>query len=389
MAVKDKAEAEAVSLANSSIPETPSPSKIPRTTLSRLEQSPADGSATPELDTVLYLAFGSNLCAETFLGKRKIQPLSSINVTAPSLRLTFSIPGLPYLEPCFANTAPRKIPKEPLLPDPQNPAPVVPPPIADPDGPPTWDKGLVGVVYEVTKEDYARILATEGGGSSYHEIVVPCLAIPPRMQVPENPGGVIPKPFLARTLCMPILPEIPTKPEESKMSDGEDSGDGDDDKNKKRKGWWWWLTRNRQRPDPEYAEPSLRYLNLIRTGAAEHELPDEYQAYLAALHSYTVTRTSQKMARLAMAIMWGPAIIVIFSLGSMLADKESGRVPTWYAGVMTGMFNCVWWSYDVVFKRVFGDGERTMERDEEERAWWVFGRREGRIRLCAGDEGRS
>src|SRR5262245_9154043 len=42
--------------------------------------------------SVLYLAYGSNLCNETFRGVRGIKPLSQINVVVPSLRLTFDLP---------------------------------------------------------------------------------------------------------------------------------------------------------------------------------------------------------------------------------------------------------------------------------------------------------
>ena len=108
--------------------------------------------------TVLYLAYGSNLCNETFLGKRAIRPLSQINVMVPSLRLTFDLPGIPYSEPCFANTALRS------------------PDALDHDDDDyhknRWHKGLIGVVYEVTLSDYAHIIATEGGGSSYKDILV-------------------------------------------------------------------------------------------------------------------------------------------------------------------------------------------------------------------------
>lgn len=398
MASEAKAEAEHVLLPVPDMTGTPSPSKIPRTSTLRLEQSPADGTAAGGPDTILYLAFGSNLCAETFLGRRKISPLSQLNVTCPSLRLTFSIPGLPYMEPCFANTAVREIPKEPALPDPRNPAPVIPPPVDDPeDAPPRWEKGLVGVVYEVTKEDYAKIIATEGGGSGYQEIVVPCLAIPPRIQVPENPGGIIPKPFLAHTLCMPILPDLPQKPGDGKgakrtqYSDSEDnSGGGDDDNDDDdggNKGWWWrFIRRGRQRPDPDYAQPSERYLNLLRTGAAEHELPDEYQAYLAALRPFTTTTWRQKVGKAVMGLMWGPLLMTTFGLGSLIAD-DKGKVPTWYAGCMTGTFSCIWVSYDWILKPLFGDGERTMEKKGEKKvAWWRLGARGGQIRLPAGDE---
>ena len=346
------------------LPDPPLPSTSPRarrTSIARLEQSAVE-APTPgtEPDTVLYLAFGSNLCAETFQGKRGIRPLSEVNVTAPTLRLTFSIPGLPYAEPCFANTAPRKIPEDEIG-DPRKP---MLPPIEDPNKVPRWDKGLVGVVYEVTRKDYKKIMATEGGGSSYKEIVVPCLAIPPAMSVPEGPGNGVPRPFFARTLCMPFIPSIP--------GDGDGEGHGEGHVEGEGKGWWKWLTRGAQRPAEDYAQPSERYLNLLRTGAVEHELPEEYQRYLAALQAYRITSTRQKIGKWLMMLMWGPGVVLLMSLGVLLAD-EDGKMPAWAAAVLSVLTRAMWWSYDAVFKPLFGDGERTVGGEER--------KGEGKIRL--------
>lgn len=353
-----KSETEASLLPDPPLPSTTTRAR--RTSEARLEQSAVDGPALApdaEPDTVLYLAFGSNLCAETFQGKRGIRPLSEVNVTAPSLRLTFSIPGLPYTEPCFANTAPRKIPEDGIG-DPRKP---MLPPIEDPvAGEPRWDKGLVGVVYEVTRKDYKRIMATEGGGSSYKEILVPCLAIPPAVGVPEGPGGGVPRPFFARTLCMPFIPSVPG----DGHSEGHVEGEG--------KGWWKWLTRGAQRPAEDYAQPSERYLNLLRTGAAEHELPGDYQRYLAALQSYTIRSTRQKVGKWLMILAWGPGVVLIMALGVLLADKD-GKMPAWAAAVSSVLGRAMWWSYDAVFRPLFGDGERTVGGEE--------GREEGKIRL--------
>ena len=129
-------------------------SSIPPTSESRIAEALVSNAEPPTTSSVLYLAYGSNLCAKTFLGVRGIRPISQVNVSAPSLSLTFDLPGTPYGEPCFANTSPRKIPRVPL---PTDPPIVLPPPPTD-----GWDKGLIGVVYEVTPEDYSKIIATEG-----------------------------------------------------------------------------------------------------------------------------------------------------------------------------------------------------------------------------------
>lgn len=356
-------------------------SAIPRTSATRLAQQ--DACPTPFPDepiaastlpaaaapkSILYLAYGSNLCAETFQGRRGIRPLSQINVSAPSLRLTFDLPGLPYAEPCFANTAPRKIPKVPkeppkLPPDLPHP-PVNPRAVEDGKtlpGDPVWDKGLIGVVYEVTPEDFAKIMATEGGGASYADILVPCLPLPPRMGVPEKPGWPeLPKMFLAHTL---YAPRLPGKPGDGDGEDGEEGGKC------KMPSWLRRLVKKLilpvRRPEQDYAQPSARYLKLIRDGAREHELPDEYQRYLAELKPYTVTRLSQRIGMVLLTVLFGPLVMLGIFAGQLFAD-ESGRMPRWLAVYMAVLLNVIWIAYDSVFKPVFGDGERTEETDRHE-----------------------
>jgi hypothetical protein len=290
-------------------PHHPAP-KLPLTSPSRL--------ADPSAKTFLYLAYGSNLSAETFKGARGIKPLSSTPVHVPTLSLTFDLPGLPYQEPCFANTSYRKPPPFPPFP---------PSSFADEKGPSTekdkyrkdrWHKGLIGVVYEVTPEDYITIIATEGGGASYQDVLVPCFILPPGLaSVPAMPSGV---PFAAHTLFCP-----PT---------------------------------SRSRPDPSYAQPSARYLKLITDGAAENRLPADYRAWLFSLRPYERTRSRQEVGRALLLGFWGPVIVVVFGLTKIFAD-EDGRVPSWLVVVLNAVFAGVWRSYDLGFKRVCGDGERT------------------------------
>lgn len=217
----------------SSIPPT-SPERISAASSKEPLETPLLFSSSPlaapylATDTVLYLAYGSNLAAETFLGVRGIRPLSATNVSVPTLRLTFDLAGIAYKEPCFANVAPRKLPKPPKLPPgfPDPPEIPHPPPgytvppvnaaaaqdaparlMATAYGDRGWDKGLVGVVYEVTAADYATILRTEGGGAAYKDIMVPCLEIPTRPPgIPEKPSPPeVPRPFWAHTLYAPII----------------------------------------------------------------------------------------------------------------------------------------------------------------------------------------
>ncbi|KAJ5019491.1 Gamma-glutamyl cyclotransferase gliK [Colletotrichum sp. SAR 10_99] len=345
-------------------------SSIPGTSPSRLAAASSESSS--EATSVLYLAYGSNLSAETFLGARGIRPLSQTNVSAPALSLIFDLPGLPYREPCFANTTPRKVPQ---LPDPSDPPKLPPvPPLPQPPhstadvekGAPTktppdlgWSKGLYGVVYEVTPEDYATIVATEGGGSSYLDILTPCISLPPRVSVPEKPPIDIPKPFFAHTLYSPAIPEDDNKPP-SKHDD-------DDDKpSDPRKKWYYHLITPPRRPDPTYAQPSARYLKLITDGAAEHELPDDYQAWLASLQPYTVTSCRQQLAQWLLTAVFFPVMLLFFQLNKWVANKE-GKVPLWLGVSLSVVFNMLWMGYDAVLKPVFGDGERTEEEEKKKR----------------------
>ncbi|KAI1176885.1 hypothetical protein F4777DRAFT_544685 [Nemania sp. FL0916] len=347
----------------------PSISSIPTTSHERLAQAPVnDPAASAAAKTVLYLAYGSNLSAETFLGVRGIRPLSQINVSAPAFDLSFDLAGIPYNEPCFANTRPRQIPKPPVpIPGPGQP-PTVPLPLPPGDDKPTWSKGLYGVVYEVTQEDYATIIKTEGGGSGYRDVLTACFALPPAMHVPEKPPiPELPKPFLAHTLYAPELPNLPGDDGDNPAPPNQ-GGDGDDDdgKDPRKTGWFRRLLLPVHRPDPDYAQASARYLKLIRDGAREHALPDDYQLYLAALGAYKMTQLRQRIGSIVFLLTALPILLLAIGLGRLLADDDTGRTPRWLGVVTTVGMNLLWALYDAVFKPLFGDGERTIPDDGDD-----------------------
>lgn len=271
-------------------------------------------AASEKGKTVLYLAYGSNLCNETFRGKRGIRPLSQINVLVPSLRLTFDLPGIPYVEPCFGNTAMR-------TPDAMEGADY---------HKDRWKKGLVGCVYEVTPSDYAHIIATEGGSASYQDILVDCYPLPDGDTVPDQPTT---KRFVAHTLFAPA-------------------------------------EKSHVRPDPSYAQPSARYLNLITTGADELSLPREYRDYLNDIRTYTITTKRQKAGKALFVSIWWPFLQMLFALNAQFQDDE-GKSPPWLAQLAGVLFLGMWKCYDRAFKKTFGDGERT-EGDEMSKKPRIF-----------------
>lgn len=274
-------------------------------------------------ETVLYLAYGSNLSIEKFRGARGIKPLAQINVQVPSLRLTFDLPGIPYSEPCFANSAKR---------DPASDRPL--------DGAmgrrgyrkDDWHKGMIGVVYEVSAKDYAHIIATEGGGSTYEDVLVNCHPfVGSGIHIPVEQDPTTP-PFKAHTLFAPA-----TAPGEQPPKDG----------------------GRLQRPRPSYAQASARYLKLITDGAAELGLPDEYQQYLLSLRPYRITTYRQRMGQVVISATWVPIVLLLFAVERLFSDKD-GKIPSWLAKITAAVFMAVWTSYDNVFEPAFGNGERTI-----------------------------
>ena len=283
-----------------------------------LEESLGDSQGS-EPKTFLYLAYGSNLSAETFQGKRGIRPLNAVNVVVPSLRMTFDLPGLPYGEPCFANSG-RRIPGEKLDKRYRKNR---------------WTKGMVGVVYELTPKDFYHVLATEGGGASYQDVLVEChQLVAGSRTVPEIPET---SPFLSHTLFAPA--SDPSQPDEP--------------------------GGRFHRPDPSYAQSSARYLKLIRDGANEHDLPEEYKAYLMSLQPYQANSQKQQLGRFIFMLMWGPFILLIFALAKAVSD-DKGHSPSWLIALTGGLFKAMWKSYDGYFKGVFGDGERTTDASHVE-----------------------
>ncbi|RMZ78165.1 hypothetical protein DV738_g4035, partial [Chaetothyriales sp. CBS 135597] len=323
-----------------------------RSTSPQTEPRPSE---TKEETTVLYLAYGSNLSAETFRGKRGIQPLSQVNVVVPELCMNFNLPGIPYSEPCFANTEYRE--STTILAPEQKPK--VSSSVADADHHDDkihWTKGLVGVVYEVTKTDYAHIIATEGGGSGYQDVVVDCYALS------RNPNDQVPcyryatattaattaavTPFKAHTLLASESQQLPGR-------------------------------------QHSYAQPSERYLKLIQAGAAEHALPHEYQAYLAQIHPFRITTTRQRIGRFLFLAIWSPVFaFLFFGFAEIFANPDDGTYPEWFARLQNGTISTCWACYDWLFRPVFGEGERTIGDD-------VPGEEESRKRRQLVDIGKN
>ncbi|KAJ3797605.1 hypothetical protein GGU11DRAFT_784254, partial [Lentinula aff. detonsa] len=109
-----------------------------------------------------YLAYGSNLSATGFVVKRNITPLDTKVVIVDGLELSFDNPGVPYIEPRFANCRLAEPPTEHWSPG--NP----------------WLGGrgsLMGVAYLLSPADFLTILRSEGGGTSYQPLIAPAVSL--------------------------------------------------------------------------------------------------------------------------------------------------------------------------------------------------------------------
>ncbi|KAI4148790.1 MAG: hypothetical protein LQ340_004927, partial [Diploschistes diacapsis] len=104
-------------------------------------------------------------------------------------------------------------------------------------------------------------------------------------------------------------------------------------------------------------QPSRRYLELLRTGAREHGLPEAYQAWLAGLEAYRVGSLAQRVGQSLFSFTWMPWL-----MGSMLLNgftaRKGGVASPWSRALMESLFGAMWLSYDYGFRWVFGEGER-------------------------------
>lgn len=266
------------------------------------------GKAASTGQNILYLAYGSNLNRATFEGRRGIKPISATVVCVPALRLTFDLPGIAYLEPRFANV--RLVTETPEAGEATAPLPQ-----GYRDGQEDNDPEppLVGVVYEITPTDFAAIIATEGGGATYQDVVVDCFP------VSSSPSPSSAEPLRAHTLLAPS-------------------------------------SRTRQ----GRAQASARYLGLIAAGAAQHDFPLSYRNHIARYRPYKTSSVRQRIGRALFAGLWLPTVFTVFGIARM-AQGPGGHSPAWSAALGETLFTVMWWTYDRVFSHVFGDGESTVE----------------------------
>ncbi|KAL5501183.1 hypothetical protein ACEPAH_9570 [Sanghuangporus vaninii] len=273
-----------------------------------------------------YLAYGSNLNSNVFKRRRGIKPLEERHVVVEGLELTFDLPGLPYVEPRFANCRFATGPSDNALVSGNDDK------VAkfvqcggdiDLNGVWTGKGALIGVAYLVTPEDFARVIKTEGGGSGYRIISVQGKVFREEINPGEKKGKIEVTEEMVHAYTL-FAPEgkIRTQP----------------------------------------GQPSVRYLTLIREGAEEHKLPPSFIAYLESVAPYSAAIFRQKLGAVVTVALGAPTFIVVLLLGLVFAHKD-GSNPRWVNKSRGKLMGFIWRVYDKCMLGLFGDGERTMEKD--------------------------
>lgn len=281
---------------------------------------PVVGDETPEdipkpeeeIASVWVFAFGSNMERSVLEVRRMIKPAESIAAMAPGYMLTFNQPGLPYREPGFATIEP--IPnknangtsnggcnnKSEKSEDEENQEEYRP---------------VHGVAHLMTSTQWEYYKETEGaaGQSDKGYGVV-------EVEVKTYDG----RKFLAFTLM--------TQPKTIATLKG------------------------------RKALPSLRYLKLLRNGAAEHKLDAEYQNYLNELVHYEPHGLGGKIGAVLMAVVAFGLLFPAFGLmrfyrkvKGLHSVNKNGFVSKFYAGYFRFVFDLSWVIHELV-RPVLGCG---------------------------------
>ncbi|OCK86101.1 hypothetical protein K432DRAFT_421283 [Lepidopterella palustris CBS 459.81] len=227
-----------------------------------------------------YFAYGSNMSASVFTTRRKIQPLETEVACIKSHTLCFNIMGVPYSDPGMGGL--RKINK----------------------GDDTRIGPVVGVAYRLSREEFGRVIASEGGGIAYKVVKLAATF--------EKDGSTAP----VYTLI------------------------------------------GRHDIDPSYERlPSPRYMGLLIRGARELNLPQSYQEKLASQLTFRPPQSLRYTAgKWSFDAFW-KRVQYCIEQGVRTFKDDEGHVPAWF---LTG-FDCLLWTmwihHDYVHSKIWGRGD--------------------------------
>ena len=224
-----------------------------------------------------------------------MQPLDVRVVRVPGYSLSFDLPALPYFEPGMGSVIheQEKITSDACSEEYHDVEKIS---LIESKAP-----ELVAVVYLLTRDNYDKLIISEGGDSSYKQIEVQTFPI-----------------------------------------DGKDSSPIT--------GWMLQGKRPRWNPTPL---PSKRYVGLIKSGAAQHNFPDQYLDWLNSVEYFEIKPLDirKQAGRIVFGSIWIPPVVCVISL-----QKVFGRNKL-IKRISRSIFGAMWYSHDKFFCKVFGSGD--------------------------------
>eukprot|EP01117_Protostelium_nocturnum_P008601 TRINITY_DN3085_c0_g5_i1.p1 TRINITY_DN3085_c0_g5~~TRINITY_DN3085_c0_g5_i1.p1 ORF type:complete len:337 (-),score=71.59 TRINITY_DN3085_c0_g5_i1:26-1036(-) len=313
---------------------------------------------------VWYLAFGSNMNYSALTVMRQVKPRRAFAVTVPDYVLSFDIRGLAYMEPCWASIIKLKkhgeksidskrgkkmveggeeVEKEMSLKGREEDVD------KEADRRDVWSRccpglpysgaippQLCGVVYDISEDDYRKIVVTEAGfaydnlSCAYSTIEVDCITI----KSSEMHTSTVENQLEGELLCSSKSQNF-SEPQKMRAR----------------------TLMALPRSTSPNLWPNYRYMNLIRNGAKRNNLPLSYQNHLESLCFYE-TLTWRKFILGFIYIV--PFIIVwmLMKLFILPWGKRMGRQPYFVAKIFDAMMRTNQWG-EAHLNGFIGSGWRT------------------------------
>ncbi|KAL2412770.1 Gamma-glutamyl cyclotransferase gliK [Exophiala dermatitidis] len=239
------------------------------------------------LDSAIwYFGYGSNIRSAS-MTKREITPLQAQAVVVPSHILTFDIFGIPCAEPAFASIATYQDIGE------TQQHTQVPP--------------VHGVAYLLTRDDYRRLVLSEGSGVGYDEIQAEAFPI---ANTDYTPG----KGIMVHTLKA----KYPFRPNRA---------------------------------------PSVRYMSLLIEGATENGLPESYIQYLKSLPTFSAGQSTWAALGSSLFLGFFARAVRVLAYSTKLVVNEKGHCPRPLGTVIVWFYWGMWTWHDYVHARLWGRGD--------------------------------
>ncbi|GAW14659.1 hypothetical protein ANO14919_040620 [Xylariales sp. No.14919] len=170
------------------------------------------------------------------------------------------------------------------------------------------DPDVVGIAYFITQDQYRHVIASEGGGTAYQDLALVGELVG-RDNIDKRKTGI-----RVRTLGSA-------------------------------------MTRY---PPPS---PSRRYMDLLKEGSHEAQLPLEYQKYLGGIRVFDPPSSRWRRLGASMFVsLWGPVMIGLEKLTNTNIQAD-GNAQMWVILVVRFTMRLIWAVHDYLFAPIFGRGD--------------------------------